>query len=100
MIRMSESTQSGAGAADARSDRGADRGTVERLLAGDQDALGLLVERHSRTLFRLAYRMTGNEQDAEEVVQDAFLRAYRKMDRFESGAHFGSWPHRMGGNVV
>ncbi|HXN25128.1 MAG TPA: sigma-70 family RNA polymerase sigma factor [Candidatus Dormibacteraeota bacterium] len=97
---MSESTQSGAGAADARSDRGADRGNVERVLAGDQDAFGLLVERHSRTLFRLAYRMTGNEQDAEEVVQDAFLRAYRKMDRFESRAHFGTWLYRIAVNCA
>jgi len=37
-----------------------------------------LVERHSRNVFRLAYRMTGNQQDAEEVVQEAFLRAYQK----------------------
>lgn len=100
MIRMSESTQSGAGAADARPDRGADGRDVERVLAGDQDAFRLLVERHSRNLFRLAYRMTGNEQDAEEVVQDAFLRAYRKMDRFESRSNFGTWLYRIAVNCA
>src|SRR2546422_6220230 len=67
MIQMIESTQ------------GSDAAAVERTLAGDPDAYRVLVERHSRNLFRLAYRMTGNEQDAEEIVQDAFLRAYRKL---------------------
>jgi RNA polymerase sigma-70 factor (ECF subfamily) len=97
---MSESTQSSVGAADARPDRGADGRDVERVLAGDQDSFRLLVERHSRNLFRLAYRMTGNEQDAEEVVQDAFLRAYRKLDRFESRANFGTWLYRIAVNCA
>ncbi|MGH9704216.1 MAG: RNA polymerase sigma factor [Candidatus Acidiferrales bacterium] len=67
-------------------------------LAGDRDAFRVLVERHSRTLFRLAFRMTGNEQDAEEVVQEAFLRAYRRLDRFESRANFGTWVYRIAVN--
>src|SRR5260370_10381144 len=100
MTRMSERRQSCAGAGDARPDRGADGRDVERVLAGDQDAFRLLVERHSRSLFRLAYRVTGNEQDAEEVVQDAFLRAYRKMDRFESRANFGTWLYRIAVNCA
>ncbi len=100
MVRMSESTQSSAGAADVRLDRGADGRDVERVLAGDQDGFRALVERHSRSLFRLAYRMTGNEQDAEEIVQDAFLRAYRKLDRFESRANFGTWLYRIAVNCT
>ena len=48
--------------------------------AGDSEGFRVLVERHSRALFRLAYRMTGNEHDAEDVVQEAFLRAYRRLD--------------------
>ncbi len=51
-----------------------DLAAVAAVQAGDRDAFRLLVERHSRSVFRLAYRMTGNEQDAEEVVQEAFLR--------------------------
>lgn len=98
MTRMSESPQSSAGSGEARPDRGADARDVERVLAGDQDAFRLLVERHSRGLFRLAYRMTRNEQDAEEVVQDTFLRAYRKLDRFESRANFGTWIYRIAVN--
>jgi RNA polymerase sigma-70 factor (ECF subfamily) len=77
---------------------GGDAAQVTRALGGDQDAFRALVERHSRSLFRLAYRMTGNESDAQDVVQEAFLRAYRRLDRFESRANFGTWLYRIGVN--
>src|SRR3979409_2775484 len=73
---------------------------VERTLAGDRDAFRILVERHSRNVFRLAYRMTGNQQDAEEVVQEAFLRAYQKLEQFESRANFGTWVYRIAANYA
>ncbi|HWQ03624.1 MAG TPA: sigma-70 family RNA polymerase sigma factor [Candidatus Nitrosotenuis sp.] len=73
---------------------------VEHALAGDRDAFRALVERHSRSIFRLAYRMTGNEYDAEEVVQETFLRAYRRLDKFESRANFGTWLYRIGVNCA
>jgi RNA polymerase sigma-70 factor (ECF subfamily) len=79
---------------------GADAGEVERARAGDADAFRVLVERHSRSLFRVAYRLTGNEQDAEDVVQEAFLKAYRRMDQFESRADFGSWLYRIAANCA
>ena len=75
-----------------------DAENVALALGGDQDAFRVLVERHSRTLFRLAHRMTGNEQDAEEVVQEAMLRAYRRLDKFESRANFGTWLYRIAVN--
>jgi len=59
-----------------------------------------LVERHSRVVFRLAFRMTGNEQDAEDVVQESFLRAYRQLGRFESRANFGTWLYRIVANCA
>jgi RNA polymerase sigma-70 factor, ECF subfamily len=71
---------------------------VERTLAGDRDAFRVLVERHSHSVFRLAYRMTGNRHDAEEVVQEAFLRAYQKLEQFESRANFGTWVYRIAAN--
>jgi RNA polymerase sigma-70 factor (ECF subfamily) len=71
---------------------------VARAQAGDQDAFGLLVERHSIRLFQLVYRMTGNEQDAEDVVQETFLRAYKQLNRFESRAGFRTWLHRIAAN--
>src|SRR5262245_18855977 len=78
----------------------ADAAEVERARAGDEDAFRMQVERHSHSLFRLAYRLTGNEQDAEDVVQDAFLKAYRRLDQFESRANFGSWLYRIAANCA
>ena len=62
---------------------------------GNQQAFRFLVERHSRALFRLAYRMTGNEHDAEDLVQESFLRAYKQLARFNERAAFGTWLHRI-----
>jgi RNA polymerase sigma-70 factor (ECF subfamily) len=71
---------------------------LARARQGDSEAFRALVERHSRSVFRLAYRMTGNEQDAEDVVQESFLRAYRQLGRFESRANFGTWLYRIAAN--
>jgi RNA polymerase sigma-70 factor (ECF subfamily) len=71
---------------------------LARARQGDSEAFRALVERHSRSVFRLAYRMTGNEQDAEDVVQESFLRAYRQLGRFESRANFGTWLYRIVSN--
>ncbi|HET9400847.1 MAG TPA: sigma-70 family RNA polymerase sigma factor [Candidatus Acidoferrales bacterium] len=79
---------------------GADAAQVAQVLGGDRDAFRVLVERHSRSVFRLAYRMTGNQADAEEVVQEAFLRAYRRLDKFEERANFGTWVYRIGVNCA
>jgi RNA polymerase sigma-70 factor (ECF subfamily) len=49
-------------------------------------------------VFRLAFRITGNEQDAEDVVQESFLRAYQQLGRFESRANFGTWLYRIVAN--
>ena len=65
---------------------------------GDCEAFRALVERHSRAVYRLAYRMTGSPQDAEDVVQETFLKAYRQLGRFESRANFGTWLHRIAVN--
>jgi RNA polymerase sigma-70 factor (ECF subfamily) len=73
---------------------------VERTLAGDRDAFRILVERHSRNVYRLAYRMTGNPHDADEVVQEAFLRAYQKLSQFAARANFGTWVYRIAANYA
>src|SRR3982074_3104583 len=65
---------------------------------GDSEAFRALVERHSRSVFRLAYRMTGSEQDAEDVVQESFLRAYRQVGRCESRGTLGTWLYRIVSN--
>ncbi len=71
---------------------------VEQARAGDSGAFRILVERHSRNLFRLAFRMTGHQQDAEDVVQETFLRAYRQLSKFDERASFGTWLYRIAAN--
>jgi RNA polymerase sigma-70 factor (ECF subfamily) len=72
-----------------------DAAFVSRARTGDAEAFRVLVERHSRSLFGLAYRMTGNESDAEDVVQESLLRAYRQLGGFDDRASFGSWVYRI-----
>jgi RNA polymerase sigma-70 factor (ECF subfamily) len=74
--------------------------TLARARRGDSEAFRELVERHSRSVFRLAFRMTGNEHDAEDVVQESFLRAYKQLGRFESRANFGTWLYRITANCA
>ncbi len=80
--------------------RAEDAVAVAQVLAGDREAYALLVQRHSRGIFAIAYRVTGNEQDAEEVVQETFLRAYKNLSRFEQRANFGTWLYRIAMNCA
>jgi RNA polymerase sigma-70 factor (ECF subfamily) len=73
---------------------------VERTLAGEREVYRVLVERHSAYVYRLAYRMTGNKEDAEEVVQEAFLRGYQKLQQFAGNANFGTWVYRIAANYA
>ena len=75
-----------------------DAAVVAQVLTGDKDAFRVLVERHSRSIYRLVYRMTGNPHDAEELVQDTFLRAYKALERFELRSNFATWLHRIAVN--
>ena len=77
-----------------------DAAAVERTLAGEREAYRVLVERHSAYVYRLAYRMTGNPHDAEEVVQEAFLRAYQKLQQFAGNANFATWIYRIAANYA
>ena len=72
-----------------------DHAAIRAILAGDKEAYGALVARHSQSLFRVAFRIIGNEADAEDVVQEAFLRGYRGLEGFESRSNFGTWIYRI-----
>lgn len=72
-----------------------DHAAIRTILSGDKDAYGALVVRHSQSLFRVAFRITGNEADAEEVVQEAFLRGYQKLESFQFRSNFGTWIYRI-----
>lgn len=75
-----------------------DAAAADEARKGNQHAFRVLVERHSRALFGLAYRMTGNEHDAEDLVQETFLRAYKQIHRFDARAAFSTWLYRICSN--
>jgi RNA polymerase sigma-70 factor (ECF subfamily) len=77
-----------------------DHAIVRDVLAGDKDAYGKLVSRHSQSVFRVAFRITGDEADADEIVQEAFLRGYQRLQAFESRSEFGTWIYRIAVNCA
>ena len=73
-----------------------DAEAAEEARLGNKHAFRVLVERHSKAMFRLSYLMTSNEQDAEDVVQETFLRSFKQLHTFDgSRAAFGTWLHRI-----
>ena len=77
-----------------------DAGLVERLRGQDPSAAEALVAAYGDRVYRLAIRITGNEQDAEEVAQDALWTAARKIDTFKGESAFGSWLYRIAANAA
>jgi len=75
-----------------------DAAVVAQVLAGDQDAFRILVERHTRSIYTVIYRMTENPQDTEEIIQEAFLRAFKSLERFELRSSFATWLYRIAVN--
>lgn len=68
---------------------------VERVRRGDAEAYGELVTRHMRRAFSIAFRIVGHRQDAEDVVQDAFVRALERIDSLHRGRPFRPWLYRI-----
>lgn len=77
-----------------------DHSIVQKILSGDKDAYASLVRQYSQTVFSVAFRITGNETDAEEVTQEAFTRAYQKLTSFQSRSSFGTWVYRIAVNCA
>src|ERR1700730_15479942 len=71
---------------------------VERARAGDVLAFEKLVRQYDRQVFRIANHITQNREDAEDVVQDAFLKAYQKLDQFQGNSKFYTWLVRIAVN--
>ena len=78
----------------------ADEALVERARAKDEAAFEELVNRYENKLYRLAMRFVRNETDAQEILQDAFLSAWRNLPSFEGRAQFGSWMYRVTVNAA
>ena len=72
-----------------------DRAIIQRVLSGDTEAYGVLVDRYYDRCARVAYRIIGNREDAEEAVQDAFLRAFRALSGYEDRERFVAWLTRI-----
>jgi RNA polymerase sigma-70 factor (ECF subfamily) len=70
-------------------------GLVERLRGGDAAAFETLVGRYSRRAFSVAYRLMGQKEDAEDLVQDAFMAVLQRVDTFQAGRPFGPWFFRI-----
>ncbi len=67
--------------------------------AGDQDAFGLLIERHESKIYGLCLKMLGNPEDAEDVLQEVFLKAFQALPGFREEARFSTWLYRIAYNA-
>jgi RNA polymerase sigma-70 factor (ECF subfamily) len=76
-----------------------DRVLIERARAGDMGAFRRLVERHQRRAFAVAFALVRDENDAREIVQEAFLRAFKSLPTFQGGSSFFTWLYRIVTNL-
>ncbi|MBU1235182.1 MAG: RNA polymerase sigma factor RpoE [Gammaproteobacteria bacterium] len=81
-------------------DREADQALVERVQAGDKQAYGLLVSKYQRKLLRLVSRLVRDPAEAEDVAQEAFIKAYRALAGFRGESAFYTWLYRIGVNTA
>lgn len=81
-------------------EREADWILVERVQAGDQSAFGLLVKKYQRRLLRLVMRLVRDPAEAEDVAQEAFIKAYRALPSFRGESAFYTWLYRIGINTA
>lgn len=71
---------------------------IESVKKGDCDAFGPIVERYKMALYKVMYRMVLNRDDAEDLVEEAFIKAYRSIKKFQTGRPFYSWLRRIAVN--
>lgn len=76
-----------------------DREIIEQVKNGDTDAFGLLVERYQDRVYNLALRMSGSEEDANDLAQEAFFRAWRSLGAFQFDSAFSTWLFRLTHNL-
>ena len=73
---------------------------IARVLKGDRQAYALLVEEYKGPVFNLAYRMTGTREDADDLTQETFIRAYQNLRRFDQTKKFFTWLYTIGINLI
>jgi RNA polymerase sigma-70 factor, ECF subfamily len=91
----------GAPATETPADLGAldERALVRECLAGRTEAFGEIVTRHRRPIYQVCYRFVGNHEDATDLAQETFLRAFRAIGSFKGDASVGTWLYRIAVNV-
>jgi RNA polymerase sigma-70 factor (ECF subfamily) len=80
------------------SDEERDEQIIARILAGEKAVFSVLYDRYHVKTFRLAYRMTGRREQAEDLVQEIFVHGYERLHQFRSAARFGTWFYRLAVN--
>jgi len=72
---------------------------IKECQTGDISAFGKLVELHRKRIYQLAYQITGNHEDADDISQEAFIRAYRSVSKFKGESSFSTWLRRIAINL-
>jgi len=76
-----------------------DRTLVTAFLDGRREAFDVIVERHRRTVYQVCYRFVGNHEDAADLAQDVFVRAFKGLKNFKGESSLGTWLYRVGVNA-
>lgn len=76
-----------------------DRALVAAAVAGQRDAFDAIVERHQRSIYQVCFRFVGNHEDASDLAQDAFVRAWRGLAQFKGDAALATWLYRIAVNL-
>jgi RNA polymerase sigma-70 factor (ECF subfamily) len=98
-VRVTRADSTSDASPDPSWDTADDRTLVEACLAGRREAFAPIVHRHQRHVYQLCYRFVGNHEDASDLTQDVFIRAYRGLKNFKSKSSLGTWLYRIGVNV-
>ncbi len=73
---------------------------IEEILSGRTSSFSILIDRYKDGIFNLAFRICGNREDAEEITQDTFLKAFRSLSGFRKDSSFGTWLYRIAFNTT
>ena len=72
---------------------------LEKVQKGDLEAYGLIIQDYQSSVFNVCYRILGNKQEAEDLTQEAFIRAYRQIKRYDTSRPFGPWVRTLAANL-
>ena len=72
---------------------------IRNILSGDLDAFAELVEAYEKQVYNLCYRMCGNEEDAKDLTQEAFVKVWRGLEHYQFESAFSTWLYRLTSNV-